>query len=181
MVTFNQTLEGTPGSFKSAGSNVAMRLPTYYYKRDDHMAIHKLADKIITTALDGSDTDHGVCATLRMLQQVLSVAVNFKFTYGSGGTTADAYLQTSFDGGTSWVDVANFHVTTGSDSKVINLSSLTPVTTPFAPQDGAISNNTCKDGVLGELWRVKLKSSGTYAGSSRMQVFASFKTAAIGG
>ena len=31
------------------------------------------------------------------------------FAYGSGGTSVDAWLQTSIDGGSSWIDVANFH------------------------------------------------------------------------
>ena len=43
------------------------------------------------------------------------------FTYGSGGTSADVYVQTSFDGGTTWVDICNFHFTTASASKLFNL------------------------------------------------------------
>ncbi len=142
------------------------------------MATYKLIEKIITTALDGSDTDHGIGATFFMLQPVLSVAVHFQFAYGSSGTTADAYLQTSIDGGTSWIDVANFHVTTANLNKVVNLSALTPVAS-FAPTDGSIASDQVKDGVCGRHWRVKLKSTGTYAGSSTMKVWASFKNAAI--
>jgi hypothetical protein len=91
------------------------------------------------------------------------------FTYGSGGTTADVYLQTSFDSGVTWCDVMNFHALTTSLTSVFNLSALTPVAI-FAPQDGAISANTLKDGVVGDRLRVKYKSSGTYAASTSLRV-----------
>jgi len=38
-----------------------------------------------------------------------SAVLQGMFTYGSGGTSADAWVQTSFDGGLTWADVANFH------------------------------------------------------------------------
>lgn len=92
------------------------------------------------------------------------------FTYGSGGTSADAYLQTTFDGGDTWVDVTNFHFTTASASKVVNLSSMTPVTTAVTPTDGSMTANTAQDGVLGSQFRVKYASAGTYAGGTTLKV-----------
>ncbi len=50
-----------------------------------------------------------------------------------------------------------------SQAKVINLSGLTPKTTPITPSDGAISDDTFVDGVLGSAMRVKLTSTGTYS------------------
>ena len=43
-----------------------------------------------------------------------SLVIQANFTYGSGGTSADAWVQTSLDGGTTWTDIANFHFTTAS-------------------------------------------------------------------
>jgi len=94
------------------------------------------------------------------------------FTWGSGGTSADAWVQTSFDGGTTWVDVANFHFTGASARFIYNLSSLTPVTTEYVPTDGTLTANTSKDGVVGGLWRVKYTTVGTYAGGTTLRVDA---------
>lgn len=102
-----------------------------------------------------------------------NLCVEAIFTYGSGGTTVDAYVQTSFDGGTTWVDIFNFHPTTASLSSIVNLSCLTPVTTVYPPTDGTLASNTVKDGVLGDLLRVKYKSAGTYAGGTTLLIVAS--------
>jgi hypothetical protein len=99
-----------------------------------------------------------------------SLAVQGNFTYGSAGTSVDAYLQTSLDGGTTWQDIANFHFTTSSLRKLINLSSTTPVTTQVASSDGALSANTAQDGLLGGLLRVKYASTGTYAGGTTLKI-----------
>lgn len=100
-----------------------------------------------------------------------SMTVQFNFTYGSGGTSADAYLQTSLDGGATWNDVANFHATTASLRKMVNLSSATPVISPFATgTDGSLSANTAVDGILGSMWRVKYTTVGTYAASTTLNV-----------
>jgi hypothetical protein len=107
-----------------------------------------------------------------------ALTLNCIFTYGSGGTTADAYVQTSLDGGTTWLDVANFHLTTASQNYVFNLVNLTPVTTQYTGTDGAMTANTAKDGVIGNLIRVKYQSSGTYAGSTTLVVNA-FATGGI--
>nr|WP_294549961.1 hypothetical protein [uncultured Rhodopila sp.] len=95
-----------------------------------------------------------------------NLTVQANFTWGSGGTTADAYLQTSLDGGLTWTDIANFHFTTSSARFVFNLNAQTPVTTEYTPTNGAIAANTCKDGVLGPQFRVLYQSSGTYAGTT---------------
>lgn len=92
------------------------------------------------------------------------------FAYGSGGTSVDAYLQVTLDNGATWTDVANFHFTTASARKVINLSAATPVTTQVTPTDGSMTSNTAQDGVLGPQFRVKYQSSGTYAGGTTVRV-----------
>lgn len=103
-----------------------------------------------------------------------NLCIEFIFTYGSsGGTTVDAYVQTSLDGGTTWIDIAEFQATTASLSKVVNLVSATPVTTLYTPTEAALTANTVKDGVIGDMVRVKYKSAGTYVGATTLQVLAS--------
>ncbi len=93
-----------------------------------------------------------------------SLCVVAALTYGSGGTSVAAYLQTKI--GDAWVDAAAFKFTTASASKLAVLSALTPITTLYTPTDGALADNTVKDGVVGTLWRVKYTSVGTYAGTT---------------
>ena len=94
-------------------------------------------------------------------------------TYGSGGATINAWVQTSFDGGfpgATWCDVANFSFTTASARFLFNLSALTPVTTQYTPTDGTLGANTAKDGLLGPWWRVKYTTTGTYAGNTILRI-----------
>lgn len=99
-----------------------------------------------------------------------NVELEAEFAYGSGGTTVDAWVQTSLDGQNTWVDVAEFHFTTSATKGVYNLSSLTPVTTQYAPTTGTLSANTAKDGIVGSYWRVEYTTTGTYAGSTNLTV-----------
>ena len=95
-----------------------------------------------------------------------SLLLQANFAYGSGGTSVDAYVQTSADGGVTWFDVAQFHFLTTSATKVYNLSNRTPVTSIATPTDGALASNTSVDGLLGDRLRVKWSSVGTYAATS---------------
>jgi hypothetical protein len=104
-----------------------------------------------------------------------SVALECIFTYGSGGTTAKVWVQTSFDNGSTWVDIANFAHTTASLSRAYNLSALTPITTVYTVTDGTLADNTCKDGLIGDQLRVKFTSTGTYAGTTTCAVYAVLK------
>lgn len=99
-----------------------------------------------------------------------SLTLQGKFTYGSGGTSADAWVQTSLDGGGTWTDICNFHYTTSSARFLYNLSAGTPVTTEYTPTDGTLSANTAKDGVLGSMLRVKFTTVGTYGGSTTLAI-----------
>lgn len=106
---------------------------------------------------------------------VVSAVCEAIFTYGSGGTSSTAYLQTSLDGGTTWIDIACFAFTTSSASKVVNLSARTPVGTLYTPTDGSLTDNTSKDGILGDQFRVKWVTVGTYAGSTTLKIYLTLK------
>ena len=103
----------------------------------------------------------------------ITMLLQGNFTYGSGGTTADAWVQTSLDGGVTFTDIANFHFALVSARFMYNLSSLTLHVTEFTtPTDGTLAANTSVDGILGSLYRVKYTTTGTYAGGTVMRVDA---------
>lgn len=106
------------------------------------------------------------------LAKAKALTLHCIFTYGSGGTSAKVWVQTSFDGGTTWVDIANFAHTTSSLSRAYNLSGLTALTSVYTVTDGTLADDSCKDGLIGDQLRVKFTSVGTYAGSTTMKVYA---------
>lgn len=123
-----------------------------------------------TTPIAAAISSAVVSGTLQLSAAPRNLTVQANFIYGSGGTTVDAYLQTSLDGGTTWTDIANFHFTTASARKIINLNSQTPETTQITPTDGSMTANTAQDGILGLMFRVKYQSSGTYAGTTTLRI-----------
>jgi hypothetical protein len=124
-----------------------------------------LANVGITTAVTALTTP-----VVKFDSKPISVALQCNFTWGSGGTTMNAWVQTTLDGGATWTDVANFSLTTSSARKIVNLSSLTPETTQVTPSDGALAANTAQDGIVGSQWRVKYTTTGTYAGNTTLRV-----------
>ena len=119
---------------------------------------YSLCDLAITTALNA------VAQTpVQNLEGMLAATILARFAWGSGGTSAKAYVQVTLDDGQTWIDIACFAFTNASATKVINLSGLTPKTTPLTPSDGALADDTFVDGVLGSAMRVKLVTTGTYA------------------
>ena len=100
----------------------------------------------------------------------LGLNVQMRFAYGSGGTLARAYLQTSFDEETTPVDVASIVFGVQSEVMVLNFSALTPKTTQVTPGDGDLADDTAIDGVIGDRFRVKVISTGIYAGSTVLSV-----------
>ena len=99
-----------------------------------------LANITITTAVTGF-----VTPPMQFLEgPPLSLSVEANFTYGSGGTSVDAWLQTSLDGGTTWCDMAEFSFMMASARKGARL--------------------------FGARWRVKYTTVGTYAGGTRLEI-----------
>src|SRR3990172_5480546 len=93
------------------------------------------------------------------------LTVEAQFLYGSGGTSAKAYVQTSVDGGSTWFDVASFAFATTAANKVSAVNrSIAPASQAFTPTDGTLTDNTIIQGALGDRVRVKLITTGTYAG-----------------
>lgn len=91
------------------------------------------------------------------------------FTETTGGTTVDAYLDTSIDGGVSWIAIANFHFTTSSGRKVANFSATTPEATPL-DATAVPASNTGVDGILGSMFRARWTTTGTYAAGATLRM-----------
>lgn len=126
----------------------------------ENPGIHSLGDFTITTA--GTQTGDWVDD----LDGMLAMAAQLRLAYGSGGTTVRAYLQTSLDEGTTAIDIACVLFGTASENAALNFSALTPKTTQVTPSDGAMTDDTAVDGILGDRFRLKVISTGTYAGST---------------
>jgi len=110
-----------------------------------------------------------------------SLTVEFIFTYGSGGTTTDVYVQTTLNGGLTWFDVMNFHATTASSKVLMSVNaylqtatvatSVVTTAVQITPTDGSLTANTSVQGILGSQVRIKYTTTGTYATSTTLAVY----------
>lgn len=122
----------------------------------------------ITTA----GTQTGEWTTAGNLDGLLAMCAQVRLAYGSGGTSVKVYLQTTLDDETTPIDIACFTFTTASAVKARNLSALTAKTTDVTPTDATLTDDTSVDGVLGDRFRLKVVSVGTYAGSTSLTGYA---------
>lgn len=106
-----------------------------------------------------------------LLDRVCSLALYASFLYGAAGTTVKAWVQTSFDGGTTWMDIASFAFTTAAADRAYNLTA-TAVTAIATPGDGVLADNTSINGFLGGMFRVKYTTTGTYTGATSLMIVA---------
>lgn len=127
----------------------------------ENPGILSLGDFTITTA----GTQTGDWSTTD-LAGMLAMAAQIRLAYGSGGTSIKAYLQTSLDQETTAIDIACVVFGTASENAALNFSALTPKTTQVTPTDGTLTDDTAIDGILGDRFRLKIVSVGTYAGST---------------
>ncbi len=122
----------------------------------------------ITTAVSATRVIYG-----KLPAGTNRLALEAIFTYvASAATSVTAYVQTSLDGGTTWIDIANFAFTTSTASKMANLSGSTPVTTLGTPGDAALSSNTVVDGIIGDMIAVKYVTVGTYGAGTNLKINA---------
>lgn len=124
---------------------------------------------LMSTTLAGEVT--GQTTTPVNLGRVESLTLWAAFVRAGGGTTAKAWVQTSFDGGTTWMDVASFAFTTTTANRAFHLTAAA-VTSIATPGDAALADNTAVNGFLGPLFRVKLTTTGTYTGASSFAIYA---------
>lgn len=130
----------------------------------------QLLDATLSTAVTGETTTAVAMPTGR----VEALTLFASFVRAAGGTTATVWVQTSLDGGTTWVDIANFAFTTTTSDRMYNLTAAA-VTAIATPTDGTLGDNTSVNGFLGALYRTKLTTTGTYTGASSFKIWATPK------
>jgi hypothetical protein len=123
-----------------------------------------------TAAVVTSQTDAGgdTQAYVDRLQGMLAASISVNFNYGSGGTSIKVLIETSLDQGTTWTEVWRCALGTASEQNIINLSGLTPLTTPYTP--AALTDDTTKDGIFGDRLRARILTVGTYAGNTSLAI-----------
>jgi hypothetical protein len=99
-----------------------------------------------------------------------AATLQVRLSGGAGGTKINVYVQTSIDQGQSFVDIANIAFANTPGVSIVNLSALDKLSTPTAPSDGTLADNTVLDGPLGDQFRVKVISTGTYTGATLVSV-----------
>lgn len=92
------------------------------------------------------------------------------FDHGSGGTSAKFYVQNSLDGTTNWYDVACFAFTTADATRLAAVSH-SGGTALITPTDGSLTDSSALAVVpLGDAWRVKQITTGTYADATTIAI-----------
>lgn len=111
-----------------------------------------------------------------VLDGVNHISLEAKFVRAGGGTTCKVWIQTTLDGGTTWFDIACFAFTTTTANKLHSVTNFpsTPMTPGTAPVDGALADDTVLSGVIGNQFRTKMTTTGTYTGASSVTIEAVF-------
>lgn len=147
-------------------------MPRDYPLAFDGKYINLLPQTIITAALTNNVAlGKGGAAGTGGLAGGKHLFVQAKFVYGSGGTTVKAWVQTSLDKGVFWFDIVNFAFTTANLNKVAAVNGLLAAI-HATPTDAALADNTVNNGLLGDRIRVKLTTTGVYAGNTTLQIDA---------
>lgn len=124
-----------------------------------------------TTTITGAGTVTGDAYVFGP-RVVEGLSVESIFAWGSGGAAEKVFVQTSLDGGTTWIDIVSHAFATAIASKVSAITTgIAPAAQAFTPGDGALTDNTIIQGVLGDRIRVKAVSTGTYAGGTTLTVW----------
>jgi hypothetical protein len=129
--------------------------------------------KILNATLAGAVTND-VTAGQFVVGRCESLTLHGVITVAGGGTTAKAWVQTTLDGGSTWVDIASFAFTTSTATRMYHLTAAA-VTAIATPGDAALADNTSVNGFLGSDVRVKLTTTGTYTGASSFVINAIVK------
>lgn len=137
------------------------------HKLNASQALILLPPTVITTAVAA-----GFGPVISDLAAMESLTVQSTFAWGSAGTKTSIWIQTSFDGGASWVDVISHTFTTAIAKKISSVKASIAVAASYTPGDKALADDTIKDGLLGSMLRVAYTTTGTYATSTTLSIFA---------
>lgn len=96
------------------------------------------------------------------LDGMSEVSFEATFAYGSGGTSLIAVVQTTFDDGVNWRDIARFEFATAAATKTACVTKIAAGVVGYAALNGEFTRNGC----LGNQLSVLLFSTGTYVDSA---------------
>lgn len=105
----------------------------------------------------------------RLPDECAGLTAFVNFVYGSGGTTAKVYIQTSFDDKGTWMDIMSFAFTTSALKSVLSVREETAITTAVTAVDGALAAGAVS-GAIGKYLRAKIVTTGTYGGTTTVDV-----------
>lgn len=94
------------------------------------------------------------------------LTVQARWSPTGGGTSLIAYIETSIDGGVSWVDIARIDYATGSRLAVFGIVSGSLAVATYA----ALSSEGTRAGFLGDRLRLRYTSTGTFSAGSQLTV-----------
>lgn len=118
----------------------------------------------------------GKRTALGMDSGAIAITLEFNFIYGSGGSTCNAKVQCSFDGGETWRDVARADFTTASRVAHCNLEGmLSKAIGAYAPLNAEGVN----DGIISNLLRVITTSATAYSNTT-LSVRAAIRSPSAG-
>jgi hypothetical protein len=129
-------------------------------------AINAATTATVVTA--SNDSSGNALAYIGELDGLTSAGIGINFNWGSGGTSIKVIIETSDNDGSTWTEVYRAALTTASAERKVNLSALTPVTSPYTPT--TLSDDTTKDGILGPRWRARILTVGVYAGNTSLAI-----------
>src|SRR5579871_6309668 len=124
----------------------------------DNPGVFTLVGLGLTTALTGAAQ-----TPVTGLDGMSAVTLEPALLYRSGGTTVSLVAQTSFDGGTTWFDIARFDFTTAAAKKWAVVEGLAArAVSAYA----ALAAEGVNNGLLGDQLRGVVTSTGTYANTT---------------
>jgi len=88
------------------------------------------------------------------------------------GLSVTAWVQTTIDGGLTWIDATNFTFGAVSARLIMTVFPRDSVSVPLAATDGTLAANSAPETVLGPTWRVKYAVSGVYPAGTTLRIDA---------
>lgn len=109
-------------------------------------------------------------ANLKIPVAASALTIEANLTVVGGGTTTKCYIQTSLDGGITWIDIMCFAFTTSSLRSVMTVLSEAIQLTPVTPTVGTLADDTAINGIIGREIRAQVVTTGTYTGATQLDV-----------
>lgn len=99
------------------------------------------------------------------------ISMSAVFTQGTaGGTSITVRLQTSFNGGLTWRDVACLQVLAVNADKACAIKKYIAAAVAAAASDGALAADTIVDGLFGDRWRLRVAIVGAYNADNKFRL-----------